>query len=199
MTSKLTEEQRALVEENINLVHYAIRRKFPDFTLNRNEYDELVSVGMIGLMNAAMAYKGGNGDRFSTYGVNGVVYEILKYLRLRRNKWGHVLLMDDIAARAGIEGDGDTQTDYVALMNKLPMDEMGYYHVENRMMLDYLKSRCSFTQRQNEMYAELLNERSVKEAGTDMGITVTAVRKLQSSIYRKICFAGEQMVKEYYL
>lgn len=199
MPGKLTDRQRALVEDNLNLVHFCIRRKFPDFTLNRIEYDEMVSVGTIGLMKAAMAYKDGCGDAFSSYGVNGAAFEILRYLKTKRRKWGHVFLIDDMSVKADADGGEDVQMDCLAYGNDPALEERGYARLEDRMTLDCLIGKCRFTEREQQMLDQMLEGNNAKEAGREMGVTHQRAKNLKSAVYRKIRRAGEPLVKGYYL
>lgn len=67
--TRLTDEQRKLVEENEDLIHYTINRMFLSCVNNHWEYDDMYSVGAIGLCRAAQSYKGNAGSSFSNYAV----------------------------------------------------------------------------------------------------------------------------------
>lgn len=71
----LTDEQRKLVEDNINLVHYVVSRS-P--LRDEYEYDDLVQIGCIGLMYAAIDYDPARGA-FSTFAVPGIRYQLLHH------------------------------------------------------------------------------------------------------------------------
>lgn len=60
----LTDEQRKLVEENMSLVRFAIKK----YTCSTPfEYDDMVSIGYIGLCKAAAKFNVAKNHTFSTY------------------------------------------------------------------------------------------------------------------------------------
>lgn len=69
----LSDEQRKLVEDNMNLVFYVIHR----YNLSLNEQD----LGFIGLCKAANTFDASKGLKFSTYAVRVIINEILYGLR----------------------------------------------------------------------------------------------------------------------
>ncbi|MCE5316631.1 MAG: sigma-70 family RNA polymerase sigma factor [Parachlamydia sp.] len=60
----LTDEQRALVEKNINLAHFAANKYFRRFQF---EYEDLLSICYYGLIKAAQYFDVSKGFKFSTY------------------------------------------------------------------------------------------------------------------------------------
>lgn len=77
--SRLTDDQRKLVEDNIGLVGYTICR----FMHMIEKFDEkdAYQQGCLGLINAAMKYKPELGIAFSTYAVNGIHLALCEWLR----------------------------------------------------------------------------------------------------------------------
>ena len=70
----LTEQQKAMVDENLNMV-YSIARKY----LNWNrDYDDLVHDGVFGLMRAVQKYDPDRGVKFSTYAWRWIKQTILR-------------------------------------------------------------------------------------------------------------------------
>lgn len=75
---RLTDEQRKLAEENMDLVRYVISR----YIGKKLVHDEdLVSTGYIGLCNAAAAYDEKKDLRFSTFAVKCIFNEICQATR----------------------------------------------------------------------------------------------------------------------
>lgn len=60
----LTDEQRKLAEENVNLVSFAINKYICSIPF---EYDDMVSIGYIGLCKAAAGFNVAKNHAFSTY------------------------------------------------------------------------------------------------------------------------------------
>lgn len=69
--------REALVQENLPLVHYVLRR----FRNRRAEYDDLFQYGCIGLLKAIDRFDPEYGVRFSTYAVPIILGEVRRYLR----------------------------------------------------------------------------------------------------------------------
>lgn len=87
--SKLTEEQKKLVEDNYALVWYMIR-KF----CKEGQYEEYHGYAAVGLCNAAKTYDSSNSATFATYASKCIYNEIMKYKRIigKPNKNGFSLL-----------------------------------------------------------------------------------------------------------
>ena len=74
---RLTEEQQKLVEENIRLVYFVIRKYYPNL-LKGGEADDWVQIGSIGLCKAAMWFRPDVGKTFSTYAAVCIKKELWK-------------------------------------------------------------------------------------------------------------------------
>jgi RNA polymerase sporulation-specific sigma factor len=72
-----TETQNRLVEENIGLVYWALRR----FKDRGCDMEELFQVGAVGLVKAARRFDAARGLAFSTYAVPVIIGEIRRFLR----------------------------------------------------------------------------------------------------------------------
>jgi len=81
----LTEEQKALAAANVKLVQFVILRIYGR---DMADDEDMVSVGNIGLCNAAATYNPSLGLKFSTYAAKCIVNEI-----------GHVLRMNSYPKR----------------------------------------------------------------------------------------------------
>ncbi len=81
---RLTDAQRALVEDNIGLVYQAVSDLFKGLY----EYEDLVQVGSIGLCQAALGYKPEMGISFSTFASVCIRKQILRHNQIwtRRKK-----------------------------------------------------------------------------------------------------------------
>lgn len=66
---RASDEQRALVEANCGLVRHYVKRRHGAACPN---FDDLVQVGMFGLMRAAIKYDPTRGTKFSTYAVAAI-------------------------------------------------------------------------------------------------------------------------------
>lgn len=75
----MSEQQASLVENNVKLVYYLVRKSF----LENGDYDELISTGFIGLVKAAKTFDEDKQIKFATYASKCIVNEILMFLRKR--------------------------------------------------------------------------------------------------------------------
>ena len=100
MAQKITDAQRAMVEENMPLVTWCVQ-KVPYW--RRDEYDDLYQTGALGLCKAAMRYDPEIGVSFSTFAVCCVLGEVMNYHKREHRKitlFGFKRLEDS----AGTEG-----------------------------------------------------------------------------------------------
>ena len=75
MNFKLTEEQSQLAGDNINLVHYVLRK----MKLNANDYDDAFSIGCMGLMEAAYRFDVSRNYKFSTLAIISIKHKLYHY------------------------------------------------------------------------------------------------------------------------
>ena len=76
----MTTEQEKLVEGNLRLVDFVIRRKFPRWR-EIGEYEDVQQIGRIGLCKAAQTYDPDKGRMFSTYAAKCIRNELKMALR----------------------------------------------------------------------------------------------------------------------
>lgn len=79
MDLKLSSAKEHLVLENQKLVYYQIQQM--GIERNSSNYDDIVSIGTIGLIKAAIAFDSSKKIRFSTYATKCIKNEILLYFR----------------------------------------------------------------------------------------------------------------------
>jgi RNA polymerase sporulation-specific sigma factor len=83
---KLTEEQIALVENNINFVHHIAKR----FKESNAQKDDIISAGYFGLVKAARTFKVEKGTKFTTYAgicINNSILDLLDDNRKKQRKY----------------------------------------------------------------------------------------------------------------
>ncbi len=83
MLSRAEPQKDELVIKNLKLVHYLIRNKIGNA---EEEYDDLVSIGTVGLIKAADTFDISKDIKFATYASRCIINEILMYLRKQKNK-----------------------------------------------------------------------------------------------------------------
>lgn len=93
----LNDDQRKLVEDNLDLIDRVIKKKFRfDETVLGLEYDDLYQVGAMGLCKAAAHYQAVPGAKFETYAYQVVKNTILDHMRnVLRRRDAYTLYLQD--------------------------------------------------------------------------------------------------------
>jgi len=71
-----------MIEENIGLVYHVLLNRFSG--TNRRCHDDLISEGMMGLMEAAANFDPNRGMKFSTYACRRIYWRMLAWLKRER-------------------------------------------------------------------------------------------------------------------
>lgn len=96
------EARQELITHNLRLVsHIARKYQVPGYGP-----DDLISIGVIGLIKAVNSYKAGTGTALGTYAARCIENEILMTLRASRKRRGDVSLTEPI----GTDGEGNDMT-----------------------------------------------------------------------------------------
>ena len=91
-----------LIEHNLRLVSHIARK----YTVPGYGADDLISIGVIGLIKAVNSYKPASGTALGTYAARCIENEILMTLRASRKRKGDVSLTEPI----GTDGEGNDIT-----------------------------------------------------------------------------------------
>lgn len=99
------EARRSLIEHNMRLiVHIARKYRVPGCT-----FDDLISIGAVGLIKAVGSYNPSTGASLSTYAARCIENEILMALRQSRRQQGDISLEEPLGADS--EGNAVTLAD----------------------------------------------------------------------------------------
>lgn len=96
------EARQRLITHNLRLVSHIARK----YTVPGYGPDDLISIGVIGLIKAVGSYKAGCGSSLGTYAARCISNEILMTLRASRKRQGDVSLQDPV----GTDGEGNDVT-----------------------------------------------------------------------------------------
>lgn len=96
------EARQLLITHNLRLVSHIARK----YTVPGFGPDDLISIGVIGLIKAVGSYKAGSGTALGTYAARCIENEILMTLRASRKRQSDVSLQDPI----GTDGEGNDVT-----------------------------------------------------------------------------------------
>ena len=92
------EARNLLVEHNLRLVAHIVKKYYA-----REDHDDLISIGTVGLIKAVGSYQPGKGVRLATYAARCIENEVLMLLRSSKKRRGEVSLNEPI----GMDGEGN--------------------------------------------------------------------------------------------
>ena len=107
------EPRQALITHNLRLVSHIARK----YTVPGHGPDDLISIGVIGLIKAVDSFKADSGAALGTYAARCIENEILMVLRASRKYQGDVSLQDSV----GADGEGNDIT-YMDILGTDPED-----------------------------------------------------------------------------
>ncbi|MBO5270364.1 MAG: sigma-70 family RNA polymerase sigma factor, partial [Clostridia bacterium] len=86
--------RQKLILHNLRLVSHIVRKYYA--SSQNGEQEDLVSIGIIGLVKAVDSFSVKNGARFATYAAKCIQNEILMHFRSRKKSQGDVSLSETI-------------------------------------------------------------------------------------------------------
>ncbi len=107
------EARQLLISHNLRLVSHIARK----YTVPGYGPDDLISIGVIGLIKAVNSFKPASGAALGTYAARCIENEILMTLRASRKYRGDVSLQDSV----GADGEGNDIT-YMDILGTGPED-----------------------------------------------------------------------------
>ena len=105
--------RQLIITHNLRLVSHIARK----YTVPGYGPDDLISIGVIGLIKAVNSYKSSSGTALGTYAARCIENEILMTLRASRKHRGDVSLQDSV----GTDGEGNEIT-YMDILGTDPDD-----------------------------------------------------------------------------
>lgn len=177
------EARNKLIEHNLRLVAH-IAKKYD----NCNEdFEDLISIGTIGLIKAVDTYKNDNGNKLATYAAKCIENEILMHLRILKKSSNDLYLNDSI----GEDSDGSD----ITLMDIIPIENENIgENIDKNNNLKYLKS---FLNVLNDTELKIINlryglnnceEKTQKEIGKMFNISRSYVSRIEKRALTKLLF-----------
>lgn len=105
-----TDAKNELIEHNLRLVAHIVKK----YAQNKNDSDDLLSIGTIGLIKGIDSFTPGKKTRLSTYAAKCIHNEILMVLRAKKHSVPEVSLSEAIGS--------DKEGNEVTLMDIIPSD-----------------------------------------------------------------------------
>ncbi len=125
------EARNKLIEHNLRLVAHIVKK----FENTKEDSEDLISIGTIGLIKAIESYSTGKGTKLATYAARCVENEILMHLRSLKKTRKDVSLNDPIGHDK--EGNVISLIDILKSKDKDVVDEMAL-NMEKTKLYDYL-------------------------------------------------------------
>jgi len=104
MSMKLSPENEHLVTDNYRLVYYLVNKM--GIKPNSQDYDDIVSIGTMGLIKAAISFDSSKNTTFATYASRCINNEIFMHFR-KANKYANDIYIYDVM---GDDGKGNVIT-----------------------------------------------------------------------------------------
>ena len=176
-------EVHKLVEQNRKLVEYMVNRYLKRYYVGTMERDDLVSWGMMGLVNAARAWDSKR-SAFSTLACRAIERMIIRGVNRewRPDRESVTVSLDQLISGGHGEGGEDRFVD------QLPADanvERKMLDTERAVAIQEALSALSPEQRQL-IDRHYFREESVQDIANDLGLTRQGVYSREKAIFRQL-------------
>ncbi|MGI5971253.1 MAG: RNA polymerase sporulation sigma factor SigK [Oscillospiraceae bacterium] len=183
------EARNMLIERNLRLVAHIIKKYYT----GRDDGDDLISIGTIGLIKGISSYNAEKGVRLATYVSKCIENEILMYFRSRKRVSVEVLLSDSIDT----DKDGNTLSliDVISVADTM-LDDLSARDTQNKLRKAVVKS---LTPRESEIIRLRygLDNRAPltqREIAQKCGISRSYVSRIEKKALEKLRKCFEEMV-----
>ena len=157
--------KQRLIEDNINLVYYVIKKYYPNYL-----YDEdIVQEGMVGLCKAVNAYDSDK-SKFSTFAARCILNQIKYYFR-KNSKHYDVLSYDRVIEN--IEDESITFLDMIC-----GEEDVGLGVINFKMFYEKLSEN-------EQEFVDLLATHTEREIGEILGMAQGSVSRRKTIIKKK--------------
>ncbi|RYM05280.1 RNA polymerase sporulation sigma factor SigK [Sporolactobacillus sp. THM7-7] len=182
------EARDKLIEHNLRLVAHIVKK----FENTKEDTDDLISIGTIGLIKAIESYSTGKGTKLATYAARCIENEILMHLRGLKKTRKDVSLNDPIGQDK--EGNTISLIDILKSTNKDVVDEISLnmetkkiyesLHVLDPREKEVVISRFGLDNREEMTQREIAEKLSISRSYVSR-IEKRALMKLFNEIYRQ--------------
>ena len=175
------EARNKLIEHNLRLVAHIVKK----YDHKKNDVDDLISIGTIGLIKGVDSFSYKKGTRLTTYAAKCIENEILMYYRSDKKNSKNISLNESI----GFDKDGNEITFLDILKTPKPDFENDIQKKDNIVLLK--KYFNILDEREKEIIIKrygLNNEREVtqKEIAKQLGISRSYVSRIEKRALTKI-------------
>lgn len=171
-----------LIEHNLRLVAH-IAKKYEN---TQEDKDDILSIGIIGLMKAVDSYQITANNKLATYAARCIENEILMHLRANKNKRNLIYLQSPVA----MDKDGN-EVELLDLIEDKNIDIMAAYE-KKAMHQDLANALKTLSSREYEIisrrYGIDRDSQTQKEIAKDMNISRSYVSRIEKRALLKLYF-----------
>lgn len=175
------EARNLLIEHNLRLVAHIVKK----FENTKEDTEDLISIGTIGLIKAIESYSSGKGTKLATYAARCIENEILMHLRALKKVRKDVSLHDPIGQ--------DKEGNEISLIDVLQADtddlaEQIQLKMEKKQIYEYIHILDG---REKEVIVgrfglDKQKERTQKEIAKELGISRSYVSRIEKRSLMKL-------------
>lgn len=177
-------EVQQLVEKNRKLVEYMVNRYLKRFYVGTMERDDLVSWGMIGLVNAARAWDANRGVSFSTLACRAIERMIIRGVsrEWRPEREQATVSLDELISGGSREGGEDRFVDQLPADENVELTVLSGEHVAavRTAVAELAPEQRQIIQR------HFFEGESVQAIARDLGLTRQGVYSRERAILRQL-------------
>lgn len=171
-------DRQKLVEENIKLV-YEVAHKYKYLCCTTIDFDDLVSIGYIGLVKASKSYDANKNIKFSTLAFVCIKNEILREFVNKQYRFNDT---NTVSLNTTFQPKHDI--DCIELQELIPDDKMEDYleNLDNKILIDSIYEKC--TDKEKRVIDLYLEGYSLKDISIKLGCHWATVSKIISNLKR---------------
>ena len=175
------EARNKLIEHNLRLVAHIVKK----YDHKKNDVDDLISIGTIGLIKGVDSFSYKKGTRLTTYAAKCIENEILMYYRSDKKNNKNISLNDSI----GFDKEGNEITILDILKTPKPNFEMDIHKKDNINLLKKYFNVLNDREKEIIIKRYGLNdedEATQKDIAKDLGISRSYVSRIEKRALTKI-------------
>ncbi|HIS90945.1 MAG TPA: RNA polymerase sporulation sigma factor SigK [Candidatus Faecisoma merdavium] len=175
------EARNKLIEHNLRLVAHIVKK----YDHKKNDVDDLISIGTIGLIKGVDSFSYKKGTRLTTYAAKCIENEILMYYRSDKKNNKNISLNDSI----GFDKEGNEITILDILKTPKPNFEMDIHKKDNINLLKKYFNVLNDREKEIIIKRYGLNdedEATQKDIAKELGISRSYVSRIEKRALTKI-------------
>lgn len=175
------EARNKLIEHNLRLVAHIVKK----YDHKKNDVDDLISIGTIGLIKGVDSFSYKKGTRLTTYAAKCIENEILMYYRSDKKNNKNISLNDSI----GFDKEGNKITILDILKTPKPNFEMDIHKKDNINLLKKYFNVLNDREKEIIIKRYGLNdedEATQKDIAKELGISRSYVSRIEKRALTKI-------------